>query len=419
MTTNKKEPVDPARLASLAEVAINVGVRLSPGQDLLMTSPVEALPLARKIAGEAYKAGAGVVTTLLDDDELTLARFAHGNDASFDRAAGWLFNGMAEAFDNNCARLAISADNPMLLANADPDKVGRASKAQSIARKPALEKIAGFEINWSIVTYPSLAWAKLVFPGEEDGVAVQKLAEAIFSASRVDLPDPVSAWRSHNEALGRRTKTLNEQRFFALEFVGPDTNLTVGLADGHEWAGGEATANNGITCNPNIPTEEVFTTPHAGRVSGHVASTKPLSYGGTLIRDISVRFKDGRIVEAKSSTGQQVLEKVLDTDEGARRLGEVALVPHGSPISQSGLLFYNTMFDENAASHIALGQCYSKCFANGGSLGREQISAQGGNQSLIHIDWMIGSGEIDVDGLDEAGGRTPVMRAGEWVSLAQ
>jgi aminopeptidase len=173
-------------------------------------------------------------------------------------------------------------------------------------------------------------------------------------------------------------------------------------------------AKNGIICNANIPTEEVFTTPHCRRVSGHVVSSKPLSYQGTLIDNIAVRFEEGRIVEAKASRGEEVLKKVLDTDEGAARLGEVALVPHSSPISKSGLLFFNTLFDENAASHIALGQCYSKCFVDGGSLTPQQIAAQGGNQSLIHIDWMIGSAETDIDGVHADGRRVPVFRKGEW-----
>jgi aminopeptidase len=230
------------------------------------------------------------------------------------------------------------------------------------------------------------------------------------------VDDPVGAWAAHNAALRTRTRFLNGKAYSALHFKGPGTDLTVGLADGHEWHGGASTAKNGITCNPNIPTEEVFTTPHALRVEGHVSSTKPLSHQGTLIDNISVRFDGGRIVEAKASRGEEVLNKVLDTDEGARRLGEVALVPHSSPISQSGLLFYNTLFDENAASHIALGQCYSKCFIDGAKLTPEQIAAQGGNSSLIHIDWMIGSDKIDVDGVNADGSREPVMRGGEWAN---
>ncbi len=413
---NDVTAIDSIKLDRLGEVAVKVGLQLQPGQDLFLTAPVAALPLVRRIAEHAYRAGAGLVTTLLSDEEITLSRYRNAPDASFDRAAGWLYEGIAKAFEGNTARLAIVGDNPMLLSGEDPAKVARASKANSVAYQPALEKIAGFDINWNIVAYPGPSWAKLVFPDDAEDVAVTKLADAIFAASRVDGTDPVGAWARHNAALQSRTAWLNGQRFSALHFAGPGTDLTVGLADSHEWQGGSSTAKNGITCNPNIPTEEVFTTPHARRVSGHVSSTKPLSYQGTLIDNIAVRFEEGRIVEAKASKGEAVLNKVLDTDEGARRLGEVALVPHSSPISKSGLLFYNTLFDENAACHIALGQCYSKCFLDGGKLTPEQIAAQGGNKSFIHIDWMIGSDKIDIDGIGADGRRTPVFRKGEWAS---
>jgi aminopeptidase len=406
--------IDPVKLDRLAEVAIKVGLQLQPGQDLLLTAPTAALPLVRRIAEHAYRAGAGLVTPLLSDEAVTLARYRFAPDDSFDRAAGWLYEGMAKAFSANTARLAIVGDNPMLLAGEDSARVARASKANSIAYRPALEKVTGFNINWNMVAYPNPSWAKQVFPGDEEDVAVAKLADAIFAASRVDRDDAVVAWQQHNATLRSRTEWLTGQRFSSLLYSGPGTDLTIGLADGHEWVGGATTAKNGITCNPNIPTEEVFTTPHAQRVNGHVVSTKPLSYQGSLIDGIAVRFEEGRIVEAKASRGEEVLNKVLDTDEGARRLGEVALVPHSSPISKSGLLFFNTLFDENAACHIALGQCYSKCFVNGGRLTPEQIAAQGGNKSFIHIDWMIGSDKIDIDGVHADGRRVPVFRKGEW-----
>jgi aminopeptidase len=406
--------IDPVKLDRLAEVAVKIGLQLQPGQDLLLTAPTAALPLVRRIAEHAYKAGAGLVTPFFSDEEITLSRYRFGANDSFDRAAGWLYEGMAKAFAGNTARLAIVGDNPMLLSGEDPAKVARASKANSVAYQPALEKIVNFEVNWNIIAYPSASWARQVFPDDEEAVAMSKLADAIFAASRVDNDNAVAAWEKHNATLRERTEWLNGQRFHALHYSGPGTDLTIGLADGHEWQGGASTAKNGITCNANIPTEEVFTTPHARRVDGHVGSSKPLSYQGTLIDNIAVRFEAGRIVEAKASRGEEVLNKVLDTDEGARRLGEVALVPHSSPISQSGLLFYNTLFDENAASHIALGQCYSKCFVNGAQLTPQQIAAQGGNQSLIHIDWMIGSAETDIDGILADGSKVPVFRKGEW-----
>ncbi len=416
MTSSPKIPsVDPVKLDRLAEVAVKIGLQLQPGQDLLITAPLAALPLVRRITEHAYKAGAGLVTPLYSDEEATLMRYRNAPDDSFDRSAGWLYEGMAKAFSANTARLAVAGDNPMLLSAEDPEKVARANKAQSRAYQPALEKIAGFDINWNIVSYPNPSWAKQVFPDQDPEVAVTMLADAIFAASRVDIDDPVSAWRDHNASLRKRTEFLNARTFSALHFKGPGTDLTVGLADEHEWHGGASVAKNGITCNPNIPTEEVFTTPHALRVDGHVSSTKPLSHQGTLIENIKVRFEGGKIVEAKATRGEEVFNKVLGTDEGARRLGEVALVPHSSPISASGLLFFNTLFDENAASHIALGQCYSKCFVNGGELTPEEVAARGGNKSLIHIDWMIGSGEIDVDGINKDGSSVPVMRKGEWV----
>lgn len=406
--------IDQGKLEKLAEVAVKVGLDLQKGQDLVITAPLAAVPLVRLITKHAYRTGGGLVTAFYNDEVATLARYENAADDTFDRAASWLYEGMAKAYASGAARLAISGDNPMLLAAQDPAKVARANRAMSTAYKPALEKISNFDINWNIVSYPNPSWAKQMFPDDSEEVAVRKLADAIFAASRVDVADPVAAWKEHNAALHRRSSWLNEMNFAALHFSGPGTDLTVGLADGHEWHGGASVAKNGVTCNPNIPTEEVFTTPHAHRVEGVVSSTKPLSHQGTLIDNIQVRFEAGRIVEAKASKGEAVLKKVLETDEGASRLGEVALVPHSSPISASGLLFYNTLFDENAACHIALGQCYSKCFVDGASLSPEQIAAQGGNSSLIHIDWMIGSGEVNIDGIHQDGRRVAVMRKGEW-----
>lgn len=406
--------IDSEKIDKLAQLAVYTGLGLRPGQDLILTAPVEALPLVKRIAVHAYKAGAGLVTPLFSDGELTLARYKYANNASFDKAPDWLYNGIGQAFDNNAARMAIVGDDPMLLANQDSDKIGRANKANSIAYKPARERITRFNINWNIIAWPGAAWAKRMFP-ELSGIEAQsKLADAIFDASRVNTTDPVEEWKKHNEVLRKKCKWLNELDFASLHFNGPGTDLVVGLADGHEWMGGASIAQNGITCNPNIPSEEVFTTPHALNVNGSVCSTKPLSHQGALIDKIQVRFENGKITNAKASKGEEVLLKILDSDEGARRLGEVALVPNSSPISQSGLLFYNTLFDENAACHIALGQCYSKCFKGEENLSEKEILKRGGNSSMIHIDWMIGSRHIDIDGINSDGSRVAVFRKGEW-----
>lgn len=406
--------IDSEKIDKLAQLAVYTGLGLRPGQDLILTAPVEALPLVKRIAVHAYKAGAGLVTPLFSDGELTLARYKYANNASFDKAPDWLYNGIGQAFDNNAARMAIVGDDPMLLANQDSDKIGRANKANSIAYKPARERITRFNINWNIIAWPGAAWAKRMFPELSGTEAQSKLADAIFDASRVNTTDPVEEWKKHNEVLRKKCKWLNELDFASLHFNGPGTDLIVGLADGHEWMGGASIAQNGITCNPNIPSEEVFTTPHALNVNGSVCSTKPLSHQGALIDEIQVRFENGKITNAKASKGEEVLLKILDSDEGARRLGEVALVPNSSPISQSGLLFYNTLFDENAACHIALGQCYSKCFKGEENLSEKEISKRGGNSSMIHIDWMIGSRHIDIDGINSDGSRVAVFRKGEW-----
>lgn len=420
MNEQVRTPSDAASHAQLidrlAEVAVRVGLGLKEGQEVVITAPLEALALVRRITEQAYRAGASLVTTFFSDEEATLMRYRYGHDAGFDVASDWLYEGMAAAYRNGAARLAVVGEDPSLLAKEDPEKVSRANRARSKAYMPALNLIAGFDTNWTIVSAATPSWAKAVFPNDPEDVAVTKLWNAIFSASRVDTPDPIAAWEKHNASLQARTRMLNEKNYAALHFRGPGTDLRVGLADDHEWNGGSTKAKNGIVCNANIPTEEVFTTPHKDRVDGYVTSTKPLSYNGTLIQDIQVRFEGGRIVEAKARTGEAVLGKVLDTDEGARRLGEVALVPFSSPISKSGLLFFNTLFDENASSHIALGQAYSKCIRDGGSMSEEDLASRGANKSLIHIDWMIGSDQVDVDGITQDGKAEPLMRGGEWVA---
>jgi aminopeptidase len=403
------------KLDRLAEVAVRVGLGLAPGQQLVMTATLDAVPLARLITKHAYQAGASLVTTLYSDEESALVRYRYAPDGSFDTAASWLYEGMAQAFRNGSARLAIAGGNPSLLSQEDPEKVGRANRAVSKAYRPALELITRHDINWTIVASATPAWAAEVFPDLPQSKAISRLWDAIFAASRADQMDPVAAWKEHDGKLHARADRLNQKRYSALHFRGPGTDLKVGLADDHLWLGGGTMAGNGRYCVPNLPTEEVFTTPHKDRVEGHVTSTKPLSHQGTMIEEISVRFEAGRIIEAHASRGEQVLQQMIDTDEGARRLGEVSLVPHSSPIASSGLLFKNTLFDENAACHIALGQAYSTCLKDGDRLTPEELAARGANDSLIHVDWMIGSNRIDVDGITAAGASEPLMRAGEWV----
>jgi aminopeptidase len=403
------------KLDRLAEVAIRVGLGFAPGPELVMTATLDSLPLVLRITVKAYNGGAKLVPSLLVEDEAQLLRYRYSPTESFDYAAGWLYDGVATAFRNGAARLAVAGGNPALLSQEDPEKVGRANRAVSKAYRPALELITRHDINWTIVAAATPAWAATVFPNLAPDAALTRLWDAIFAASRVDAPDPVAAWRDHDAGLHRRADLLNEERYSALHFKAPGTDLRVGLADNHLWLGGGMTAGNGQYCIPNMPTEEVFTTPNKDRTEGTVTSTKPLSHQGTMIEGIRVHFEAGRVVEAKADRGQEVLQEMIGTDDGAGRLGEVALVPYSSPIAQSGLLFSNTLFDENAACHIALGQAYSSCLKDGDKLSKEELAKLGANESQIHVDWMIGSGEMDVDGVSETGRAEPLMRKGEWV----
>ena len=403
-------------LDKYAELTIRSGLNLRKGQQVLMTAPLEAVDLARRITHHAYKAGASLVTTLYSDEQASLMRYTDGSTEAFDAAPSWLFNGMAEAFrDGNCARLAIIGENPALLSGQDIDKVSRANRARSVAYKPVVELITTFATNWCIISAATSSHAKSVFPDLTPEAALAALWQAIFKCTRADLADPVAAWAAHNAALHARVKTLNEKRYAALAYKGPGTDFTLGLVDDHVWAGGASMAKNGIMCNPNIPSEEVFTMPHRERVDGIVRSTKPLSYQGTFIDGIQVRFEKGRIVEGSAAKGQDVFRKMIETDDGAARLGEVALVPHSSPISASGIVFNETLYDENAASHIAVGQAYSQNLAGTATMSAEQKLAAGMNTSLVHVDWMIGSGALEVDGVFKDGKREPLMRKGEWV----
>ena len=403
------------KLDLFAEVAIKVGLGLEKGQELVMTASLDALPLARRITEQAYRAGASLVTTLFTDDEATLMRYRFAPDESFDHAAKWLYDGMGAAFKSGSARLAIAGGNPSLLSHEDSEKVGRANRAVSQAYRPALELITRHEINWTIVACATPAWAAAMFPDDAPDLAMAKLWEAIFQTSRINADDPVAEWKRHDALLQKRAAYMNEKRYSALQYRGPGTDFRLGLADDHIWLGGGTTAGNGLYCIANMPTEEIFSTPHKDRADGVVTATKPLSHQGTMIEGIRVRFEQGRIVEAHATRGQEVLQKLIDTDDGARRLGEVALVPHSSPIAASGMLFYNTLFDENAASHIALGQAYSSCVRDGDKLTPVQLAAKGANDSLIHVDWMIGSDQLDIDGITASNAVEPLMRKGEWV----
>lgn len=400
-------------LEKLAELAIRVGLNLEKGQEVIATAPIEAVDFVRLLAEKAYGHGASLFTVIYGDNAIARKRLSLAPEEGLDKAPAWLYEGMAKAFREGAARLAVSGNDPKALEGLPPERIGRAQQAQSRAYKPALDAITEFVTNWTIVPYAHPGWAKAVFPGLPEEEAVARLWQAIFQATRADAEDPVAAWEAHNRNLHQKVAYLNERRFHALHFRGPGTDLVVGLAEGHLWQGGATPTKKGLLCNPNLPTEEVFTAPHRERVEGVVRSTRPLALGGQLVEGLWARFEKGYAVEVGAEKGEEVLLKVLSTDEGARRLGEVALVAADNPIAQTGLVFFDTLFDENAASHIAFGQAYAENLE--GRPSGEAFRSRGGNESLVHIDWMIGSEEVDVDGLYPDGTRVPLMRRGLWV----
>lgn len=402
------------KLTAYAELIVHVGLNLQAGQQLLATAPVEASPLLTKVAEAAYKRGARYVHPIYADDGVTLARFNHAPRDSFDLYPSWLARGMLETLEAGGARLSVAGNDPDLLKGQDPELIATAQRRAQTELRPFMAKVMNDAVNWCVVATATPAWAAKVFPDAPEEERLGRLWDAIFSAVRADLPDAVGTWTEHLETLSARRAHLNGRRYRALRYRAPGTDLLLGLADGHIWKGGASQNEAGTRFVANLPTEEVFTAPHRARVDGTVRSSKPLSYGGQLIEDFSLTFKEGRVVEAKAARGQDALDRLLETDEGATRLGEVALVPHSSPISQSGLLFYNTLFDENAASHLALGRAYRFCAEGGTAMNDEEARAAGLNDSLAHVDFMIGSPEMNIDGVRENGSEEPVMRGGEW-----
>lgn len=408
-------------LRKYGHLAVKIALNLQPGQRLLIIGPLanggvslDAAPLVRRVVESAYDAGAPYVETLWGDEAMQLARFHHAPRDAFGEYSMWLADALVKHAEAGHAVLSIYANDPDLLKDEPPALVGQVQTTVGKHVRPFREYVSKNQINWSVIAAPSQAWADVVFPGLPPDQRVPKLWETISRLCRLDRPDPVAAWEAHLAALAARRDFLNERRYRSLTYRGPGTDLTIGLPDGHLWVSGRSTSAAGIPFAPNLPTEEVFTMPHRDRVDGTVQSSKPLSYGGTLIDDFTMRFETGRVVQMTAKHGEPVLRQLLDTDEGASRLGEIALVPHGSPVAQSGVLFYNTLFDENAASHVAIGSAYRFTMEGGEGMSVEDFERAGGNRSATHVDFMIGSPALDIDGLRADGHAEPLMRQGEW-----
>ncbi len=408
-------------LEKYAEVILKIGLNLQPGQRLLIGAPntyqkgapIELAPLIRVIAKKAYQIGARFVEVMWDDEQLKLIRFQHAPRDSFEEYATWRTDCQYEFAKNGDAIVRILAYNPDLLSDHDHNLIATTIKTHLTHSKPYSNLISKNALNWVGITAPVDGWTEKVFPDIPPENRKDKFWDILFEICRVKNEDPIAVWEAHIKQLAVRSNYLNKRRYIALKFVGPGTDLTIGLPKGHIWGSARFKSQNGIDYVANIPTEEVFTLPHKDKTEGVITATKPLPING-MIEDISLIFSKGRVVDASAKKGEEMLHKILETDEGTRRLGEVALVPQSSPISQSGLLFYNILLDENASCHIALGRALKFWLKNGEKMSDEEFSAAGGNLSIDHVDFMIGSDKIDVDGILENGSVEPIMRNGEW-----
>ncbi|SDE06937.1 aminopeptidase [Sporomusa acidovorans] len=402
-------------LEKYAQLVVKTGINIQQKQTLVISSPLECAPFARMIAETAYKAGAREVVMNWKDELSAKIKFLQAPDEIFDEFPEWQKEFYLFYARQGAAFISIAASDPELLKEVNPERVVRVQKASNTALKEYRERMMSNKNAWSVVSIPTQAWAQKVFPRMADEEAVEKLWEAILKSVRVDTADPVAAWKEHSRQLKARLDYLNSYKFRLLHYKNSlGTDLKVELPAGHLWLGGPEYTADGTEFVANMPTEEVFTLPQKTGVNGVVVSSKPLNYNGTLIDKFSLTFKDGRIVDSKAEQGQEVLKKLVETDEGSHYLGEVALVPFDSPISNSNILFYNTLFDENASCHLALGKAYPICIENGTTMTGEQLAQAGVNDSMVHVDFMLGTADLEITGTTAAGENVLVFKNGNF-----
>ena len=404
-------------LIKYADLLVRAGINLQKGEGLYMSITTDAIPVARYAVKRAYELGAKDVVVDVSDDQMNLARYLYGGEDIFDVYPEYKALYLKNLYDDNYQHLIIRAQDPTLLKNVDSSRVARFGKAAGrVMQETGVQayRMSG-RTRWTIGAVPCVGWAKTIFTEDTDEEAVQKLWEKIFYAVRVDLDGPVAAWHAHDANLHKQRDFLNAARLEKVHYQGPGTDLMVYLAEGHEWVGGSKDSTAGIPFFANMPTEEVFTTPHSHKVDGTLRATKPLNLNGTLVDGMNFVFKDGAITEFSAEKGEDVFVKQMNQDENARRLGEIALVQHDSPISNTGLVFNNTLFDENASSHFAIGQSYAYAMQGGTEASVKDLVARGANQSLVHTDFMVGAADVDVTGYSFDGTQIPLLKNGNWV----
>lgn len=402
------------KLTKYAELAVKVGINLQENQGLVINAPISTAPFVREVAKIAYQIGAKFVHTNWNDEELTKIKFELASEETLKDVQDWIVQGREQMAEEGAAFLTVVASNPDLLKAVDPERVSIANKAQAQALQKYRTYIQTAKVSWAVVSVPSKEWAAKLYPSLSQKEQVESLWENIFGVTRINEENPVTAWESHIKTLQEKLELLNTTKFTKLHYKAPGTDLTIELPKEQVWLGGGMNNEQGTYFVPNLPTEEVFTLPVKTGVNGVVSSTKPLNLNGNLVDDFTLTFKDGKIVEFTAKEGYEVLKKLLETDEGALYLGEVALVPHSSPVSKQEVIFYNTLFDENASCHLALGSAYPICIEGGASLTKDELEAKGVNTSMIHVDFMIGSAELTIQGETADGTLKTVLENGEW-----
>jgi aminopeptidase len=402
-------------LEKYAELIVKAGLNLQPDQQLIIwAGPLDVSPLVRKVVQQAYHNQSRFVSVLWLDEEVKKIRLQHAPKDSFEESDSWKLKGILECIEEGAAYLQVWGNDPDAFKDIKSEILGTVNRVRSENYRPISIHQGRETVQWCLVCPPTLKWAQRVFPEEKPDRALKKLWDAVTMTCRLDQADPINYWTEYQIVINQRARLLTEKAYQSLKFTGPSTDLSVGLPPDHIWEGGGGHTVSGLPYIANLPTEEVFTLPHRNRVNGKVTATKPLSYRGMFINHFWLEFSEGKVVDFGAEVGEDKLGTILDTDPNARFLGEVALVPHQTPISQSGILFLNTLYDENASNHLALGSAYFSSLKGGGEMTMEEFAQAGGNDSLIHVDFMFGSGEMDVDGVLPDGSTESVMRGGEW-----
>ncbi|WP_071458540.1 aminopeptidase [Bacillus massilinigeriensis] len=402
------------QLEKYADLAVKVGVNVQKGQTLVVNATLDAQKLVRLIVKKAYEIGAKNVIVNWNDDSVTRLKYELAPDEVFHEYPEFRAKEIVDLAEQGAAFMSVVSSGPDLLKGIDPERISNNQKATGTALEQFRQYIQSDKVSWTVIAAPSESWAQKVFPDASADESMRLLWEAIFKAVRADKENPVEEWKKHDSTLHEKVDYLNSRRYKKLHYRAPGTDLTIELPEKHIWVGAGSVNEKGHEFMANMPTEEVFTVPLKNGVNGHVSSTKPLSYGGNIIDRFVLTFENGRITDVRAEEGEEILKRLVETDEGSHYLGEVALVPYHSPISESNILFFNTLFDENASNHLAIGSSYAFCLEGGKKMSKEELEQHGLNISITHVDFMIGSAEMDIDGITADGKEEPVFRNGNW-----